>query len=75
LDALEELVDQARRDGTTILLTGVNAQPMTALDRAGTLAKIGRGNVYPDIDAAITRARQLVGEAPERSVTPLDPRN
>ena len=60
LRALEDLHDKTRRDGTTLVLSGIHAQPLIALERAGLLDAIGRENVFTDIDEALARARELV---------------
>jgi SulP family sulfate permease len=60
LRALEDLLAQTRRDGTMLLLSGVHAQPLIALERSGVLTKIGEDNALPDIHAAVRRAREIV---------------
>lgn len=61
LRALEDVVEQTRRDGTVILLTGVHAQPLAAMERAGLLAKIGRDHLCADVGVALEQARAIVG--------------
>jgi SulP family sulfate permease len=63
LRALEDLVDKTRRDGTQLVLSGVHAQPLTALERSGLLERIGQANVHGHISGALARARSLVGAA------------
>jgi SulP family sulfate permease len=63
LRALEDLLDKTRRDGTVLVLSGVHAQPLTALERAGLLERIGADNVHTNIRAALARARSLVRAA------------
>jgi sulfate permease, SulP family len=60
LRALEDLLDKTRRDGTVLVLSGVHAQPLTALERAGLLERIGADNVHTHIRGALARARTLV---------------
>jgi SulP family sulfate permease len=64
LRALEDLLDKTRRDGTTLVLSGVHAQPLVALERSGLLDKIGADNVHKNIREALARARSLVGAGP-----------
>jgi SulP family sulfate permease len=45
------------------VLSGVHAQPLTALERAGLLDRIGPDNVHTNIRAALARARSLVAAA------------
>ncbi len=59
LRALEDLLRQTARDGTQLLLSGVHAQPLIALERSGLLEKVGEDNALPDLRAAATRAREL----------------
>ena len=60
LRALEDVYDKTRRDGTALVLSGVHAQPLVAMERSGLLAKIGEDNVLDHIDAALARARELL---------------
>jgi SulP family sulfate permease len=61
LRALEDLLDKTRRDGTQLVLSGVHAQPLAALERSGMLERIGEDNVHGHISGALARARSLVG--------------
>jgi SulP family sulfate permease len=61
LRALEDLLDKTRRDGTVLVLSGVHAQPLVALERSGLLARIGEDNVHGNIREALARSRSLVG--------------
>jgi SulP family sulfate permease len=62
LHAIEDLRKRCRRDGTLLLLSGVQAQPRLALERSGALDALGRGNVVSHIDDALARARAHLGE-------------
>jgi SulP family sulfate permease len=64
LRALEELYAKARRDGTVLILSGVHAQPLVALERSGLLERIGEENTTGNLDAALNRARGLLGLPP-----------
>ena len=64
MHALEEFYLKCRRQGTTLLLAGVHAQPMFALARYGLLDKVGEANMFGNIDDALDRARAIVGAAP-----------
>jgi len=69
LRALEDVVAKTKREGTVLILSGLHRQPRGALDRAGVLDRIGRKNLCYDIDAALERARSIVGgnEKPQPS--------
>jgi len=64
LRELELLCEDCARRGTTVVLSGVHAQPLTALERSGLLERLGADNVLPDIDAALDRAAALLAGAP-----------
>jgi SulP family sulfate permease len=53
MHALRDLVRRTRRDGTRVLLSDVQPQPLAALERAGLLTEIGSDNICSDIDAAL----------------------
>ncbi len=63
LHALEIMLDKFHRKGTQLILSGVQPQPMKVLYNAGFVDKIGLDNVCANIDAALSRARQLLGGA------------
>ncbi len=73
LRALEDLAEKTRRVGTVLVLSGVHAQPLVLLERSGLLEKIGEENLFGNIDAALNRARELVGLPPLRPTRPLVP--
>jgi SulP family sulfate permease len=63
LHELELLHGDGARRGTTLVLSGVHAQPLIALERSGLLDRFGEDNVCPDIDAALDRANALLPDA------------
>jgi SulP family sulfate permease len=62
LHALDEFHDKCRKQGTVLLLSGVHAQPMFAMTKYELLDKIGEQNMFGNIDDALNRARQIVGQ-------------
>jgi sulfate permease, SulP family len=66
LRALEDLLGQTKRDGTVLLLSGVHAQPLVAIERSGLLERIGEDNALPDVASALGRARELVAASASR---------
>ena len=70
LNALEDLYERLHRKGKHIILSGPHAQPLFVMDRAGFLERIGKDNVCAHIDAALGRARQILGLPP---APPTDP--
>ncbi len=64
ISLLRDLLHTGRRHGTQLVLSGVQPQPLAALDRAGLLDDIGRGRVVGDIDDALGVAGVLAYSAP-----------
>jgi SulP family sulfate permease len=60
LRALEDVYEKARREGTQLVLSGVHAQPLVAMQRSGFLDRIGEENTFDHIDLALERAQALV---------------
>jgi SulP family sulfate permease len=65
LQVLEDVLERTRREGGTLLLTGVAEQPLRAMEQSGLLDALGRENVMPNIDAALERARELLALKPD----------
>jgi SulP family sulfate permease len=53
LQALEDVAARLKGRGATLLLTGVQAQPLAALEKSGTLDRIGRANLHPTLHEAV----------------------
>lgn len=64
LQVLEDVLARTRREGGTLLLTGVAEQPLRALEQSGLLEKLRRENVMENIDAALARANTLLNQPP-----------
>lgn len=91
LKALEDLVESSKREGTILLLSGVHAQPLVAMQQSGLLDRLGEDNALTNIDEALNRARVILGlptvprpaqfvqtverEFPPEKILPPDPRN
>jgi len=65
LNALEDLYDRLRRKGKHLILSAPHTQPYLVMDKAGFLDQIGRENVCADVDAALARAREILGQSPK----------
>ncbi len=61
IQMIEGLLAKCRSEGTQLLLSGVHSQPIVALSKAGLLKDIGEQNVLANIDAALNRAREILG--------------
>lgn len=60
LHALEDVFERTKKDGTTLILADLHQRPFKILEHAGLAEKIGRENIQPDIDHALSRARLLI---------------
>lgn len=60
MHALEEFHRKCRRQGTTLLLGGVHAQPMFEMTRSGIVNRIGLENVFENLDEALEKAKEIV---------------
>lgn len=63
MHALDEFFKKCKRQGTTLLLSGVHAQPMFALAKYGLLDRVGEENMFGNVDDALNRAREIEGVA------------
>ena len=63
LRALSDLNLRCRRMGAALIISGIHAQPLIAMEQSGLLEEFGEENVVSGIDSAITRARELLNPA------------
>ena len=68
LNALEDLYEKLHAKGKHLIFSGPHTQPLFAMDRAGFLDRLGRENVCAHVDAALTRAREILAKRPSPSV-------
>lgn len=64
---IRELQRKSTRDGTQLILSGVQPQPVAALTNAGVISAIGEDNVASDITAALERARTIIDSRKSQS--------
>ena len=62
LQALEDLADQVRLSGRTLLLCGARQQPAQLMARAEFHAHVGDANILPHVHEALERARHIAIE-------------
>lgn len=62
LSALENVFSLSKRDGTRIILAGLQSGPHKKMRRAGLLKYIEDRNILLTIDQAIGRSRQIIQE-------------
>lgn len=61
MNALEGVAHRFRQQRTVLLLSGVHAQPLVAMDRSGALDRIGREHLFESFDDALAEARRISG--------------
>lgn len=60
LHALEDFYEKCRRTGTQVILSGVKSNLAGSLKKFGIEKLVGRENIFPHIDLALTRAAELL---------------
>jgi SulP family sulfate permease len=70
LNALEDLYERLHRKHKHLILSAPHTHPMLVMEKAGFLDRIGHDNVCPHIDAALERARELLGLPPAPAPEP-----
>lgn len=55
--ALSDILDEAKRNNTTILFSGVKGNVKSALERSGIVARVGPDNFHRNIGAALKHAQ------------------
>jgi len=60
--ALVNVIQRARKEGTSVVLSGVHQQPLEVLTDSEAIAEIGGANVVASIDLALARARELIAD-------------
>ena len=70
LHELEKLADRLRATGRTLLLCGARSQPEQFLRQSPFLGYLGKENMLPHVEAALSRAREVYeGRGGDSSVT------
>ncbi|HEV8039658.1 MAG TPA: SulP family inorganic anion transporter [Bryobacteraceae bacterium] len=59
LHALEMFSDRLRKTGRTLLICGAREQPARMLKQAEFVRHVGRENILPHVQAALSRAREV----------------
>lgn len=73
LHVLRGMVHRCRRESTTLILSGVHAQPLFAMCKCGLYEEIGEANAFGNIDDALNRAREILGLPQEPAPVPFVP--
>ena len=61
MHSLEQLYTELSKKGIKLVLSHVNEQPMSVMEKAGFTKKVGKGNFCSHIDLALERAKEIVG--------------
>jgi SulP family sulfate permease len=70
LNALEDLYEKLHRKDRHLVLSAPHTNPLMVMEKAGFIDRLGRENVCPHIDAALARAREILGLPPALSTDP-----
>jgi hypothetical protein len=60
-------MDKLRKHKKDLILCGPHSQPLFALTRAGLIDRLGLQNVCGDIDASLTRAKEILSARGHKS--------
>ena len=71
LNALEDLYERLQHKRKYLVLSAPHTQPLMVMEKAGFLDRIGRENVCPHVEAALARAREILGLPPTPPTDPL----
>ena len=61
LQALEDFIVKAQSEGSTVLLSGVHAQPLVVMERSGLMDLVGEDHMFGSFDDALTFAADQAG--------------
>ena len=70
---LKQQLDQSKKHGIAFLIADLHAQPLFAVDQAGSREEIGEDNIFGNIDDALNRARGILGLPPAPPPGPFVP--
>jgi SulP family sulfate permease len=70
LHALGSLLEQARHEGTAVVLCGLRPAPYQVLQRAGLIDAVGQENVRADFEDSLARAREMLADDDAPGVSP-----
>jgi SulP family sulfate permease len=59
LSAIEELADELRKKGRTLILCGAPSQPLAAMQKAELHQHLGPENICSSVQAALDRAAAI----------------
>ena len=75
LGAIEELAEDLRRKGKTLVICGAPSQPAGAMGKAEFHERLGEANICKTVQDALDRAAQIVRNSPTAAPTRNEPLN
>ncbi|HEX6214426.1 MAG TPA: STAS domain-containing protein, partial [Vicinamibacterales bacterium] len=75
LGAIEELAEDLREKGKTLVICGAPSQPAGAMRKAEFHERLGEANICNSVQEALERAAQIVRNSPTASPTRNEPLN
>jgi sulfate permease, SulP family len=60
LHILDEVFNQAKNTGTVLVISGIQEEVLKEFNKSGFLKKLGRENVFTEIEDALSRARAII---------------
>ena len=60
IHSFESIIKACKKNGSTLVLSHVNEQPMDVLKKSGMLNEIGEENICEHIDSALARAEEIL---------------
>ncbi len=69
LNALEDIYEKLHAKGRHLILSGPHTQPLVTMQKDGFIDQLGEENVCPHLDAALERAREILGLARAEQTT------
>lgn len=69
LHSIRQILKKSKKQQITLILSGIQPQPLKALKESGLFEKIGKENICKNIDFSLKRARQALEENTNRNRT------
>ena len=66
--SLRDVVGRTRNDGTVVIISEAQTQPLAALRNSVTIEEIGADNVVASLDAAFARAKEVLARRPSAAM-------
>ncbi|MGN0243828.1 MAG: SulP family inorganic anion transporter, partial [Lachnospiraceae bacterium] len=59
-NTLQQICEQCKKKGITVVLSHVNPQPLSVIEKTGLIDLIGRENICANIDEALVQAKKIM---------------